>query len=391
MNDALVGNWNYPTQVRFGAGRLDELGDCLAELGIARPLVVTDAGLASLPVIARLLALCSDAGRGAAVFADVDGNPVGRNVDAGIEAFRAGGHDGVIAIGGGSALDVGKAIGLMADQRCSLWDLEDVGDNWRRADAAAIVPCVAIPTTAGTGSEVGRSSVITNETERRKVIVFHPGIVPDLVLCDPELTISLPARLTAATGMDALSHNLEAWCARGFHPLADGIALEGVCLVASSLRRAFAEPEDLEARAAMLAASLMGATAFQKGLGAMHAMSHPIGARLGCHHGEINAVVMPYVLAHNLPAIEGRLERLARAIALPDPTARGFVDWTVELKAVLGIATTLAELGVTEDRVEELAAMAAVDPAGAGNPLPLTEADYAGLFRNSLSGRLPDA
>jgi alcohol dehydrogenase class IV len=388
VTEQLSGNWNYPTQVRFGAGRLAEIGDGLAELGITRPLVVTDAGLVSLPVIARLLELCAGAGRTAALFSGVDGNPVGGNVEAGIDAFRQGTHDGVIAIGGGSALDVGKAIALMAGQRCSLWDLEDVGDNWRRADAAAIAPCIAIPTTAGTGSEVGRSSVITNEAERRKIIVFHPGIVPDLVLCDPELTISLPARLTAATGMDALSHNLEAWCARGFHPMADGIALEGVRLVARHLRRAVAEPEDLEARAAMLAASLMGATAFQKGLGAMHAMSHPIGARLGCHHGEINAVVMPYVLAHNLPAIDERLARLARAIELPEPTARGFVVWTVELKAALGIPTTLAELGVPGDRVDELAAMAVVDPAGAGNPVPLNEADYVRLYRAALAGRL---
>lgn len=389
MTELLSGNWNYPTKVRFGAGRLAEIDDGLAELGITRPLVVTDAGLASLPVIDRLLELCAGAGRAATLFSDVDGNPVGRNVDAGIDAYRQGAHDGVVAIGGGSALDVGKAIALMAAQRCSLWDLEDVGDNWRRADGTAIAPCIAIPTTAGTGSEVGRSSVITNEAVRRKIIVFHPGIVPDLVICDPELTISLPARLTAATGMDALSHNLEAWCARGFHPMADGIALEGVCLVARSLQRAVAEPGDLEARAAMLAASLMGATAFQKGLGAMHAMSHPIGARLGCHHGEINAVVMPYVLAHNLPAIEERLAQLARAIELPEPTARGFVEWTVELKAALGIPTTLVELGVTGDRVEELAAMAVVDPAGVGNPMPLTEDDYVVLYRAALAGRLP--
>lgn len=383
------GNWNYPTQVRFGAGRLGEIGEGLAESGIGRPLVVTDPGLAELPLVARLLELCAEAGREGALFAGVHGNPVGADVAAGVEAFRSGGHDGVVAIGGGSALDVGKAIALMAGQSLSLWDLEDIGDDWKRADADAIVPTIAVPTTAGTGSEVGRSSVITNEIERRKVIVFHPRMTPALVFCDPELTVSLPAKLTAATGMDALSHALEAWCARGFHPMADGIALEAVRLVHRHLERAVKVPDDLEARAGMLAASLMGATAFQKGLGAMHAMSHPVGARLGCHHGETNAVVMPYVLAWNRPAIEDRLERLARAIELPEPTAAGLVAWTVELKAKLGIPATLAELGVTEDHVTELAAMARVDPAGAGNPVDMSAERYAALYRAALIGELP--
>ena len=294
--------WNYPTEVWFGPGRIQTLAALAESKEIRRPLVVTDRSLAQLPVFPSILAPLEAAAVPYAVFSEVDANPVGTNVEAGVQMFRDGGHDGVIAVGGGSPLDVGKAIALMAGQTLPLWDFEDVGDNYLRVDPAGVRPVIAVPTTAGTGSEVGRSSVITHADEGRKVIIFHPKMVPVAALLDAELTVGLPPRLTAATGIDAASHCLEAYCAPGFHPMADGIAVEGLRLVHRSLRPAYRDGADLAARGEMLVASLMGATAFQKGLGAMHAMSHPLGARLGTQHGETNAVVMPYVLASNRPA-----------------------------------------------------------------------------------------
>jgi alcohol dehydrogenase class IV len=383
-----IGNWNYPTKVKFGAGRLRELPALLAEQGISRPLVVTDPGLAKLPVIEKTMAMLAGAGLSATLFSDVQGNPVGKNVDDGVRVYREGRHDGVVAFGGGSALDAGKAIALMSGQKRALWDFEDVGDNWLRIDATGIAKTIAVPTTAGTGSEVGRASVITNEDEHRKNIVFHPLMMPTVALCDPEVTISLPATLTAWTGIDALSHSLEAFCAPGWHPLADGIATEGIRLVFRSLRQAVKQGSDVNAREDMLAASLMGATAFQKGLGAMHAMAHPIGARLDQHHGKINAVVMPYVLRFNLAHVEERLARLARMLDLEDPTAQGFIDAVIALRADVGIPNTLAALSVTDALIPELAEMAAVDPAGGGNPIPLTVQNCTQLFKAALAGDL---
>ena len=382
------GDWNYPTRVRFGAGRLEEIGSVLAEAGIERPLIVTDPGLADLPMLTELSDRCAHAGRSATCFADSSPNPVGADVDAGAALFRDTDRDGVIAIGGGSALDVGKAIALVARQDHDLWQFEDVGDNWTRADSARIAPTIAIPTTAGTGSEVGRSSVIIDETAARKVIVFHPAMLPVQVICDPALTRSLPPHLTAATGMDALSHSLEAFCASGFHPMADGIAVEGMRLVATHLETATADGENLEARSGMLASSLMGATAFQKGLGAMHAMAHPIGAVLGAHHGLINAVVMPYVVVRNRAAVEDRLDRLATALELPGNDFEAVLAWILELRSRLSIPHTIDALGVTEAHLDTLAAAAAIDPAGFGNPIPLTEADYRLLLEDALVGRL---
>lgn len=391
MTTTKRGNWNYPTNVRFGAGRLAELPNFCRDHGIARPLVVTDPGLAGLPVVARTQALLKDAGLAAGLFSDVQGNPIGKNVDDGVRVYKEGGHDGVVAMGGGSALDAGKAIALMSGQKRSMWDFEDVGDNWLRIDAAGIAPTIAIPTTAGTGSEVGRSSVITNESEQRKNIIFHPRMLPVVALCDPELTLSLPAHLTAWTGIDALSHNLEAFCATGFHPQADGIAVEGIRLVFRSLRTAYTQGNDVSARADMLAASLMGATAFQKGLGAMHAMAHPIGARLHQHHGQINAVVMPYVLDMNRSVVDDKLAYLARVLALPNATAQGFIDAVLALRADCKIPHTLAGLTVTGAHIDELTAMAVDDPAGGGNPIPLTRENTKRLFERALAGELATA
>ncbi|APZ44400.1 iron-containing alcohol dehydrogenase [Acidihalobacter ferrooxydans] len=383
-----VGNWNYPTHTRFGAGRIRELPDACAALGIARPLLVTDPGLAALPLLAAARDSLAAAGRPASVFSALKPNPVGANVEAGVAQYRADGCDGVIAFGGGSALDVGKTVALMAGQRRPLWDFEDCGDNYLRADPAGIAAVVAVPTTAGTGSEMGRAAVIVNEAEQRKVIVFHPRMLPGEVIMDPELTVGLPSKLTAWTGLDALAHCLEAWCAPGFHPLADGIALEGMRLIHDSLPRAYADGADLRARGDMLAAAGMGATAFQKGLGAIHALSHPVGAHYDTHHGLTNAVFMPYVLVFNRPAIETRLEAAARYLGLPQPGFDGFLQWVMALREQLDIPHTLAELGVDAAAAGRIAAEAEQDPSAAGNPVPVKAPELERIFLAAVAGRL---
>ncbi len=386
--DCPSANWSYPTSVRFGPGRLKELPEACQAAGIARPLLVTDPGLAVLPMVKRALDLLSRAGMRPGLFAELRPNPVGKNVEDGIRAFREGGHDGVVAMGGGSGLDTGKAIAFQAGQTRPLWDFDDIGDWWTRADAAAIRPVVAIPTTAGTGSEVGRAAAIINEADRRKYIIFHPRMMPRVVISDPELSIGMPPHLTAATGMDALAHNLEAYCAGGFHPLADGIALEGMRLIKEWLPVAYAESRNLAARGNMLVAASMGAAAFQKGLGAVHAMSHPVGVLYDSHHGLTNAVVMPYVMVRNRAAIEAKMARVARYLGLAEGSFVAMLDWIIELRERLGIPHTLAELGVEEARATELAGMAERDPTNGGNPVPLKAADYEPLFRNAIRGRL---
>ena len=372
-------NWNYPTAIRFGCGRLAELDDCCLSLGMKKPLLVTDAGLAALPLVSDLLKRHAHFG----LFSEVRPNPVGANVSAGVEAYRAGGHDGVIAMGGGSALDVGKAVALMVGQDRPLWDFEDVGDNYKRVHEAGMAPVVAVPTTSGTGSEVGRCSVITDESTHTKRIIFHARMLPGVVLADPDTTLGLPPKITAAVGMDALSHNLEAWFSPFHHPMADGIALEGCRLVAKSLIKAFQDGGDRQARADMMAASTMGAVAFQKGLGAMHSLAHPIGALFDTHHGLTNAVVMPYVLAFNSPAIHDRLDRLARYLGIPS-----VLEWVISLRQSLGIPQNLQELGIPGDRMQEIAEKAVVDPTAATNPIPLTVENCRQMLDNAWSGRL---
>ncbi|BBH12553.1 iron-containing alcohol dehydrogenase [Chromobacterium haemolyticum] len=384
----LQGNWNYPTSIRFGAGRAAELPALCRELGMRRPLLVTDPGLARLPMLARLQALLSDAGLETALFSDMRPNPVGRDVDAGVAAFRDGRHDGVVAVGGGSALDVGKAIALMSGQKRPLWDFEDVGDNWLRVDPAGVAPTLAVPTTAGTGSEVGRASLIIDEAAHRKVIIFHPAMLPKLVLADPELTVGLPPALTAATGVDALVHNLEAFCSPFYHPIAQGVALEGMRLAHDWLPAAHADGGNLEARAQMLSCSIMGATAFQKGLGGVHALAHPIGAVFDTHHGLANAVLLPYVLVRNRPAIAERLAAAARYLGLADADFDGFLAWVLQLRAGLGIPHTLAEIGIGADAAADIGRMAKADPSDGGNPLPLSADDYRAIFLAAQQGRL---
>jgi hypothetical protein len=384
----LRGNWNYPTSIKFGAGRVVELPEHCRSLGMQRPLLVTDAGLAPLPMIARTVTLCREAGLGCEVFADVQPNPVEASVTGGVAAFRAGKHDGVIAIGGGSAIDAAKAIALMVGQTRSIWDFEDREDWYTRVNVAGMAPVVAIPTTAGTGSEVGRASVLTDLRDHTKKIIFHPRMLPAIVLEDPELTVGLPAHITAAVGMDALSHNLEAYCAPGYHPLAEGIAVEGMRLIREWLPRAVANGSDIEARSHMLIASSMGATAFQKGLGAMHSLSHPCSANLNTHHGLTNAVVMPYVLQWNRTAIEKKMVRLAAWLGLADCSYDGVLQWVLDLRSEIGIPHTLAEIGVREEHARPFAPQALNDPSTGGNPLPMTERDFERLYGMCIAGEL---
>jgi alcohol dehydrogenase class IV len=379
----LKANWNYPTTVWAGPGRIAELPAACTALGIKRPLLVTDEGLREAPMVRRTRALVAGCG----LFARVRGNPVAANIDAGLAAYRAGSHDGVIAFGGGSALDAGKVIAFMSGQTRPLWDFEDVGDWWTRADPAGIRPIVAVPTTAGTGSEVGRAGVITDEETHTKKVIFHPLMMPKITICDPELTVGMPPVITAGTGMDALAHCLEAYCGPFYHPLADGIAVEGIRLVKENLARAVRDGADLEARAHMMAAAAMGATAFQKALGAIHALSHPVGALYDTHHGLTNGVFMPYVLAFNRQAIEPRIKRLAAYIGLR-PTFRAFLDWVLKLRAEIGVPHTLAGLNVGADRIDRIVAMAVDDPTAGGNPRPFDKRAARTIFKRALEGRV---
>ena len=384
----LSGNWNYPTTVRFGAGRIRELPECCRNLGMERPLLVTDPGLAKLPLVADALAINTGAGLETGLFADIKPNPVGRNISDGLRVFHEGGHDGVIAFGGGSAMDAGKTIAFMAGQKRPLWDFEDAGDNWKRAETDAIAPVVAVPTTSGTGSEVGRATAVIDEDTETKKILFHPRMLPGLVICDPQLVTGLPPAITAATGMDALAHCLEAFCVDAYHPMADGIALEGMRLVRDWLPAAYQDGTDIEARAHMMAAAAMGATAFQKGLGAIHSLSHPVGAVFDTHHGLTNAVFMPYVLAFNQKAIEDKMERLARFIGLKKPSFQAVLEWTLDLRQKFEIPHTAAELGVAEGRVSDIAAMAAKDPTAPTNPVPAGETEMRRILDAAMEGKV---
>ena len=384
----LRGNWNYPTAIRFGAGRIAELADACRTLGIQRPLLVTDPGLAALPMVESAVTLCRTAGLDCAVFSDVKANPIAANVDAGVAEFKRSQRDGVIAFGGGSALDTGKAIALMVGQTRPIWDFEDREDWYTRVNVAGMASVIAVPTTSGTGSEVGRAAVITDVRDHTKKIIFHPKMQPALVIADPELTLGLPPHVTAAVGMDALSHNLEAYCAPFYHPLAEGIALQGMRLIKDWLPEAVKNGANIEARAHMMAASSMGATAFQRGLGAMHSLSHPCSAQFGTHHGLTNGVVMPYVLVWNRDAIAEPLTRLAAYLQLPSPSFDSVLEWILDLRRAIGIPHALKDLGVTIDRIDELAQQACDDPSTGGNPVPMTVKDFQELYRRCVEGTL---
>lgn len=383
-------NWTYPTTIRFGAGRISELPEALAAAGIARPLFVTDAGLAALPPTARVLSILRGAGLAPGLFSEVRSNPVAANVGAGIAALRAGGHDGVVAFGGGSALDVGKLVAFMAGQTRPIWDFEDIGDNWRRAEPAGILPVVAVPTTAGTGSEVGRAGVVTDEASRTKKVIFHPGMMPKLVIADPELTTGMPLRITVGTGFDALAHCLEAYCAPGYHPMADGIAVEGTRLVLENLPIVAREPENLEARGHMMSAAMMGAAAFQKGLGGIHALSHPVGALYDTHHGLTNAVFMPYVLVVNRAAIEGKIVRLSAYCGF-EASFEAFMKAILVLRESLGVPHTLQTLNIDGKDRMLIGNMAIADPTASGNPVEMTLERALDIFDRAMAGDMEPA
>ena len=384
----LQGNWSFPTAISFGVGTIAQLPATCADEGINKPLLVTDAGLAKLDFVTELMETIKQSGLETKLFCDVKSNPTGSNVETGVKVYQQGQHDGVIALGGGSALDVGKAIALMVGQNRPIWDFEDVGDNYLRVNPKGIAPLIAIPTTAGTGSEVGRASVIVDETSQRKVIIFHPGMLAKKVIADPALTTALPAPLTAATGMDAFVHSLEAYCANGYHPMADGIALQAMTLISKNLPLAYNEPGNLEARSHMLAASMMGAVAFQKGLGAVHALAHPLGALYDKHHGLLNAILLPYVLQHNKPAIENKLTHISRVLDLDEVSFEGFMHWILQFRKTLQIPDDLKTIGINIEQSELIGEMALKDPSASGNPVSLSAKQYSTLFEKAVTGNL---
>lgn len=378
-----TGNWSYPTSIRFGAGRISEIADACKTAGIAKPLLVTDKGLAGMAITKTTIDLMDAAGLGRGMFSDVDPNPTDKNSEEGARAFKQGGYDGVIAFGGGSALDLAKVIAFMAGQTRPIWDFEDVGDWWMRANADSIAPIIAVPTTAGTGSEVGRASVITNSTSHEKKIIFHPKMLPSVVICDPELTVGMPKSITAGTGLDAFAHCVEAYSSPHYHPMSQGIALEGMRLVKDNLPRAYEDGTDIEARANMMSAAAMGATAFQKGLGAIHALSHPIGAVHHTHHGTTNAVCMPAVLQFNRNAIKERFDVAATYLGI-DGGFEGFCTYVDELNDSMKIPKTLTELGVKNPDLDALTDAALRDPSTGGNPVHMTAENTRALFEQCL-------
>ena len=378
-------NWNYPTSIWFGLNRVKEIQNACDDLQIKNPLIETDPGIQKTDIIDKINSSLSSI---ASIYSEVQSNPTGQNVMSGGKIFNDGKHDGVIAVGGGSGTDVGKAIPFMCEQTRSLWDFEDIGDYWTRAKSENIKPIIAIPTTAGTGSETGRAGVYTREDTHEKKIIFHPKMMPSIVILDPELTIDLPPFLTAYTGMDALAHSLEAYCSPFFHPLSQGIALEGISIVHKYLLRAFRNGKDIEARSNMLTASTMGSTAFQKGLGAIHSLSHPVGAIYNTHHGLTNGVFMPYVLLKNKSAIEDRIIALSRYINLPKNSFDSFMNWILDLKKELGIPDTLKELIKDDSKFEEMSEMALKDPSTSANPIKLDKNDFLELYRSSYNGIL---
>ncbi|MDF1760231.1 MAG: iron-containing alcohol dehydrogenase [Coxiellaceae bacterium] len=387
-NAAFTTQWNYPTTIWFGLGRIRDIADACAQLNIKAPMIVTDPGLSALPMISHLQELLNEAGLHNTVYSDINANPTGTNVIEGCQELHDNQHDSVIAIGGGSALDTAKCIAFLANQDQALWQYEDKGDNYKKANADAVLPIIAIPTTAGTGSEVGRASLIVDEETHSKRIIFHPKMLPSIVISDPELTVSLPVKLTAATGMDAFAHNLEALCAPGFHPMADGIAMEGLRLIKQWLPVAYKDGNNLEARSYMLAAATMGSTAFQKGLGAVHSLSHPVGAIYGAHHGLLNAIFMPYVLRFNRPAIEDKMVRLAEYLDLKDKTFDGVYQWLIEFLHQLDLPIKLSDIGIDLQQADEIAKQALADGSTATNPVALTESALKQLFEEAVKGKI---
>ena len=381
-------NWNYPTTIWFGAGKIEDLANACLNLKIKSPLFVTDKDLLNLSMTSKVIENLKNDFDNLNVFSKFSGNPTGKNVMEGVSLYIEKNCDGVIAFGGGSALDVGKGIAFMCGQKRPIWDFEDIGDYWTRADENKISPIIAVPTTAGTGSETGRASAIINEETGIKKIIFHPKILPSIVILDPNLTKELPPRITAATGMDALAHNLEAFCAPGFHPMADGIAIEGIRLIKNSLIEAYTNGTNIEARSEMLAASSMGSTAFQKGLGAIHSLSHPINAQFDVHHGLTNAIFMPYVLTFNKSVIENKIVSICNYLNLNN-TFESFLEWILNLRKDLNILHKLSDvMDCSEIDLEKLSLMAFEDPSTGSNPKKITQENLKEMYKKSISGEL---
>ena len=379
----LWATWSFPTEIRIGAGRIQELGEACLDVDIQKPLLVTDRGLADLPITKQALEILESNGLKPGLYADVDPNPTDNNLAGGVEAFCSGGHDGIVAFGGGSGLDLGKLVAFMCGQVHPVWDFEDFGNNWSRADVSAIAPIIAVPTTAGTGSEVSRAGVVLNSESHVKKIIFHPGMMPIVVICDPMLMVDLPPSIIAGAGMDAFAHCLEAYSAPSFHPMSKGIALEGMRLVAEYLPSAYQDCENIEARTQMMVAASMGAVAFQGGLGAIHAISHPIGALFNTHHGTTNAILIPNVLSMNRIAIENAIERASVYLGLKGGFD-SFREFVIELNALLGIPSKLRELGVRQNRVDDIVEMALEDPSATSNPVPMTVEETRKLLYETI-------
>ena len=382
-------NWNYPTTMWVGENRINDISLACLTLNIKKPLLVTDNNLANSKIVKKTLDNLTNQNIKAEIYSNVKGNPTGTNVSEGVIYYKDKNCDGVIAFGGGSGLDVGKAIAFMSGQKLSIWDFEDVGDNWTKANSDKIAPIIAVPTTAGTGSETGRASVILNEDTGVKNIIFHPKFLPSIVILDPLLTVGLPPKITAATGMDAVAHNLEAYCAPSFHPMADGIALEGMKLIKKSLIEAVKNGSNIEARMNMLTAASMGSTAFQKGLGAIHSLSHPVNALNNIHHGLSNAIFMPYVLTYNKDMIKDKIIKVCEYLEIEEKSFNGFLNWILDLRKKLEIPHKLSEV-IDENNFEldRLSKMAFNDPSTGGNPIKLTEKDMRILYQHSMSGEL---
>ena len=381
-------NWNYPTTMWIGENRIEDLSLACNELNISNPLFVTDKDLINLEIIKNIIISLKKNFKNLSTFSNFTGNPIGENVEEGVKVYNTLGCDGVIALGGGSGLDVGKAIAFMCNQSRPLWDFEDIGDQWKRADGSKISKIIAVPTTAGTGSETGRASLIINKDTGAKKIIFHPKMLPSIVILDPLLTIDLSPRLTAATGMDALAHNLEAFCARGYHPMADGMAIEGMKLIKNSLLKAFKNGNDINARMDLLAAASMGSAAFQKGLGAIHSLSHPVNGKFNVHHGLSNAIFMPYVLTFNKSSIENKIISICDYLNL-DKSFDSFLDWILKLRNNLNIPHKLSEvMDCSNIDLEELSLMAYEDPSTGGNPKKISKQDLKEMYKKSISGEL---
>ena len=381
-------NWNYPTAVWFGHGRVADIVAACAQMGMERPLIVTDEALVQLPIMEDLLTPLQEASIAYSLYSNVQPNPTGENVEAGVAVYRENSCDGVIAFGGGSALDAGKTIAFMSGQSLPLWDFEDIGDNWSRAEEDGIAKTIAIPTTSGTGSEVGRATVITQSESHAKKIIFHPEMMPSLVILDPNLTYNLPKHITAWTGIDALVHAIEAYLAPGFHPMADGIAMECIRMIKENLTTAYHEPHNAPARAQMIVAAMMGATAFQKGLGSVHSLAHTLGGLYNMPHGLANSIILPYALKQNSPAIEARMETLCKFLDIPNPSTESFIAYVFDLRKELGIPHTLVEADIPEERIEEIGKIAYCDPSTGSNAMPVTSKDFEALFTMCCQGAL---